>query len=119
MTSPVTRPNAQYMTYGDAIDIKDMVDDYFDTNRRERPTEVVYTTTNGLEVTLAHETDHIYRLGIHGHEAITVFFDTIDIGVFSDQFEIEGFISGDYPRMYSTALISLILDPSLESGGIL
>lgn len=114
----VTRPNAEHMTYGDALDIEQMVIDYFDLSRKERPAEVVYTTTNGLEVILAHESEHIYRLAIHGHEMVEVYFDTIDIGIFDGQMEIEGFIGADYPRMYTTAFISLILDKGLESGEI-
>lgn len=103
------------MTYYDALDIEHMIDEYIDTRREAVAEEEVYDTSNGLEVKIGLAGDNHYRLEIGGFDTLWVFFERIDVRVYSDhmEFECSATVQG-YDCL--TAFITKKLDGGFERG---
>ncbi len=111
----VTRPNEPYMTYYDALDIERMIDDYMDTRRGAVAEEEVYETSNGLEVKIGLAGDNHYRLEIGGYDTLLVYFERVEVRVYSDHIAFEGSATVE-GYDYLTSFITMRLDNGYERG---
>lgn len=88
--------NKQHMSFGDAIEVSEIIDDFVNTGfKDESEKEEVYVTSNGVEIRILELDTKMYKLDIADDKYMyQIIFDKIHIDIWENCFELTTYLKG-------------------------